>query len=251
MAALGFSPTVVLVGTPLVGRDAALVKGWAECVDRVARASPGFVFLRRAVVREGDRPAADACAAADVAVSWIPWYEVPPGAHAKNHAGLTLGRIRLASLAAREGASVLWYLNIDVRVGAEHWAAADALIGRGRGIICIPYPARWAEKHIPVVFLTQAGPLGATAQPHDARTLSPEPSKTGEIRIAGGGGFGCTLMLTPLAAMAAFVVQDYLLAKAEVGNELGWFVNAARRGLEVYAPAGIVAGHVGCEIEGP
>lgn len=260
-------PAVVFVATPLIGRDAQLVAGWAAAIDSIAKASPGFVFLKCAAVREGDSEAAQACASAGVDTVGIPWYDLPPataeGHSRKNRVGVLLKRVRLVKAALAANAAIIWFVNIDVRVGTEHWEAADRIFQSGRGVALIPYPTRWLAGHAPVVCLATPSATGVKLEVHDARRFrAAEGLEQVTSAIVAGGGMGCTAILAPIAALVPFIVREQLLTPEVIGqpkprphmpDESGWFVNAARAGVEIRMPLGVVADHLGCEpsIEAP
>ena len=234
----------ILVAMPLIGRDAGLVPGWAAAVAAIAAAHPATTFTTCAAVRGLDAAAKGACAAAGVAVVETPWYNVP--ADGQNKAGIMLKRIRLAREAAAQGAAAIWYVNADIRPRPEHWAAVDALFRAQKTVAVLPYPVRWAPGHPPAVCLAPGG------QPelHDARCFR-ACADAGEFpsAVIAGGSFGCTAIATSVVGLVPFIVREAIgsAGHASPGEDIGWFLNAYRAGIEVRMPLGIVVEHVGCE----
>jgi hypothetical protein len=238
-------PVVVCVAMPLIGRDAHLVPDWAAAIDEVARVHPLAIFLKCAAVRVGDEPAQQACTLAGVETVAVPWYEIaePQGARSRNAAGVMLKRIRLVRHGVELGAAVMWFVDADVRPAPEHWGALDALFRAGKPVALIPYPARWAEG-APAVCLAVSGQILLW----DARLL--HSSEGAASAVIAGGKFGCTAILTSVAALIPFQVPQLVLSSggAVAGEDVGWFVNAAQAGVEVRMPLGLVAEHVGCPV---
>ena len=235
----------VLVAMPLIGRDAALVAGWAAAVDAVAAEFPEATFTRCAAIRAGDDEAACACLAAGVETVTVAWYDLPSGAR-HNFGGVALKRVRLVRAAADRGAAVVWFVDADIRPLPSHWAAADALFREGKPVVVVPYPVRWASGRRPVVCVATEAGLSLC----DARSFEGLDGATSAI-IA-GGGMGCTAILTPVAALVRFSVASLALAEEPggiMGEDIAWFLNARQAGVEVRMPLGLVAEHVGAEAE--
>ena len=238
----------ILVAMPLVGRDAGLVPGWAAAVAAIAAAHPGVKFVTRAAVRGLDIAAKDACRAADIGIVEVPWYDIPPGRR-KNKAGVTLKRIRLAREAILRGAVAIWYIDADVRPRPAHWAAIDALFRAHKTVVVLPYPPRWAPGHSPVV-----GIVNGDAQPElrDARCFRANEASSdveASSAVIAGGGFGCTAIIAVVAGTTPFIVREAVNADGRLtgGEDVGWFLNAHRAGIEVRMPLGVVVEHIGCE----
>jgi hypothetical protein len=234
-------PIVVCVAMPLIGRDAHLVPDWAAAIDEVASAHPSAIFLKCAAVRVGDEPAQQACTLAGVEMVTVPWYEIAGARH--NYAGVMLKRIRLVRHGVELSATVVWFVDADVRPTPEHWGALDALFRAGKPVALIPYPVRWAEG-APAICLS----VGSQLILWDARLL--HSSEGAASAIIAGGGFGCTAILTSIAALIPFQVPQLVLSSGGTvaGEDVGWFVNAAQAGVEVRMPLGLVAEHVGCPV---
>ncbi len=236
----------VLVATPLVGRDALLVAGWTEAIDRVAAANPGARFVRVAAVREKDTAALEACAAARVEAVTVRWYDLPGGAHGKNPCGLMLKRVRLIRYAAEKKIDIVWFVNVDVRVPPGCWAHVGALHERGIPVVCVPYPTRWHPQHAPVVFKLAGSGRVPAVEIHDARTLVAAPPPAPQAAVIAGGGFGCISMYVPVAGLVGFICPEYALEKGGPGSEIGWFFNAAKARVAIHMAVGVQADHVGC-----
>jgi hypothetical protein len=238
-------PNTVLVAAPLIGRDAGLVPGWAAAVAAIAAARPGTAFIACAAVHESDRAAAGACRKAGVGVIEIS--RSAPSREQKK-ASVTLGRIRLVREAVARGADAIWFVDIDVRPRPEHWAAIDTLFRARKPAIIIPCPARWAPGRAPVVCLVEDG------RPvlRDARHIRAPPGEAGppgaaaaSVAVA-GGGFGCTALAVGAASTIPFIVREAVTAGGGLvgGEDVGWFLNAYRAGIEVRMPTGLIAEQV-------
>jgi hypothetical protein len=234
----------ILVAMPLIGRDASLVPGWAAAIAAIAAAHPATTFTTCAAVRGLDAAAKSACMAAGIAVVETPWYNVPADGH--NKAGILLKRIRLAREAATRGAAAIWYVNADIRPRPEHWAAVDALLRAQEQVVVLPYPVRWAPGHPPAVCLAPGG----RPELYDARCFqaSAAVGSAPPSAIIAGGSFGCTAIVTSVAGLVPFIVREAIggAGHARPGEDVGWFLNAYRAGVEVRMPLGLIVEHVGC-----
>jgi len=60
------------------------------------------------------------------------------------------------------------------------------------------------------------------------------------------GGMGCTVLLTLCAVLVPFSVKSVILSTGGVviGEDVGWFLAAAKKNIGVHMPVGVIAEHI-------
>lgn len=229
----------VLVAAPLCDRDAKLIAGWATAVRSVAETHRDKVFCLRAAVWHDDNNTIRACNEAKVEIVAIHRPAVPDDGRGR-YIAIALKRIRLVREAQKLNAAVVWFINANVRVLPGHWEAIDTMFRVDHpAAVVVPYPIRWAGG-APAVCVNIDDKLCI----HDSRQFTSLSGSTSALVYA--GGMGCTAILTPVAALVKFdtisvTVMDAAGARTVTGEDIGWFQNAQKAGVQVRMPLDMVA----------
>jgi hypothetical protein len=169
--------------------------------------------------------------------------------------GRALLRTRLLREAVEQECATILYLDVDVRLTPVVWAAQQRLLEGGAAAAVIPYSLSWAPAAgigapagsfaggpAPLLALRLEEPQGARLVLTDARCLRTDPPGAAVTVVL--AGFGCTALATELTARIPFTVAEVPIPEGRgnvLGEDVGWFLAAAREGVAVRTQAGVIA----------
>lgn len=159
-----------------------------------------------------------------------------------------LGRIRLTRKASEARASIVWFLDLDIRPPVGGWSALRDELEAGAGAALIPYPLAELDSNPGVVVIGRNTRGDKVLMLVDSWTRPAEAGRTSFP--AAGGGFGCVAI-----PLSTFLVVKFAVATLDAvvlggnpepekivlsGEALGWYVNALRARVPIRAVAGAV-----------